>query len=245
MFGWIGSPVKTAARWLGTICLLFLCVPRLSLPAELPNPRIVDFSPQGTVKQVRQVRARFAEPMVPLGDPRGSVAPFDIECPEAGTGRWVASKEWVYDFARDLPAGLRCTFRMRPGLTTLGGTAIESQPEFRFSTGGPAVKAVVPSEGARAIDEEQAFLLRLDAEPTEESIRAHVRVGVAGMADSLEVRVLTGEAREQILKAQYSDEAKDPIVIVQAIRPFPNEARVRLVWGKGVASQRGVPTERD
>lgn len=245
MFGWIGSPVKTAARWLGTICLLFLCLPRLSLPAELPNPRFVDFSPRGTVKQVRQVRARFAEPMVPLGDPRGSVTPFEIECPEAGTGRWVSSGEWVYDFARDLPAGLRCTFRMRHGLTTLGGRAIESQPEFSFSTGGPAVKAVVPSEGARTIDEEQAFLLRLDAEPTEESIRAHVRVDVAGMADSLEVRVITGEARAQILKTQYSDEAKDPMVIVQAIRPFPNEARVRLVWGKGVASQRGVPTEHD
>ena len=35
---------------------------------EASNPNIIDFTPQGTVKAVRQVSARFSEPMVSLGD---------------------------------------------------------------------------------------------------------------------------------------------------------------------------------
>jgi len=74
--------------------------------------------------------------MVPLGDPRKVAEPFEIACPEPGTGRWVDSRNWVYDFARDLPAGVRCTFRIKPGLTTLAETLIVGQQEFAFSTGG-------------------------------------------------------------------------------------------------------------
>jgi alpha-2-macroglobulin len=238
-----GPRVATAVL-AATVCLL-LCSPAPALAVSPPAPRIVSFSPQGSVKQVRQVRARFSEPMVPLGDPRPAVAPFEIACPEAGTGRWIASGEWAYDFDRDLPAGLRCTFRLRPGLATLAGIPVEGQPEFTFSTGGPAVKAVIPQAGASGIDEEQAFLLRLDAEPTEASIRDHVRLKVASLPESLAVRVVTGEARQQILKAEYFEEGDEPIVVLQAVRPFPNEARVTLIWGKGVASKSGVATERD
>ena len=38
-------------------------------PAQDPAPSVIAFSPSGTVKQVRQVTARFSVPMVPLGDP--------------------------------------------------------------------------------------------------------------------------------------------------------------------------------
>jgi hypothetical protein len=37
------------------------------------------FSPQGTVKRVRQAQAHFSVPMVPLGDPR-LTDPFDVAC---------------------------------------------------------------------------------------------------------------------------------------------------------------------
>src|SRR5258706_11109408 len=67
------------------------------------------FSPQGEVKGVRQVAVRFSEPMVAFGDPR-LPEPFGIECPAPGTARWADQKNWVYDFARDLPAGVRCSF---------------------------------------------------------------------------------------------------------------------------------------
>ena len=39
--------------------------------------KVESFSPQGQIKDVRQVVARFSQPMVSFGDPR-SEAPFDI-----------------------------------------------------------------------------------------------------------------------------------------------------------------------
>jgi len=78
---------------------------------------VVRASPSGTVKRVRQFTARFPEAMVPFGDPR-ELAPFDIDCPARGRGRWVDDRHWAYDFAADLPAGVRCTFSLKDGLRT-------------------------------------------------------------------------------------------------------------------------------
>src|SRR4029434_3951019 len=77
------------------------------------------FSPQGVVKSIRQVQVRFSEAVVPLGDPREVVTAFDVSCPEKGTGRWADGRNWVYDFDKDLPAGIRCEFKIKEGLKTL------------------------------------------------------------------------------------------------------------------------------
>ncbi len=90
------ASASCALRWLVSIVLL--------APASLHAQPVEFFSPQGEVKGVRQVTARFAKPMVPFGDPR-EVDPFAIDCPEKGTGRWADTKNWVFDFARDVPGG--------------------------------------------------------------------------------------------------------------------------------------------
>ena len=112
-------------RWvtsgiLATLCILMTAVSDIRAAAPSPEPRVIQFTPQGTVKNVRQVTVRFSEPMVPLGDPR-LADPFEIACPEAGTARWADSSNWVFDFGRDLPAGIHCTFRIVPGLRSLTG----------------------------------------------------------------------------------------------------------------------------
>ncbi|HYT48534.1 MAG TPA: hypothetical protein VEL04_08940, partial [Burkholderiales bacterium] len=66
------------------------------------------FTPQGEAKGVRQVAARFTEPMVAFGDPR-LPDPFDVRCEGdaahlKGRGRWADARNWVYDFEQDLPA---------------------------------------------------------------------------------------------------------------------------------------------
>src|SRR5215475_596139 len=116
-----GPRLTPAMRPSGRLAALLLLA--LLAPAAASAVEVVRFSPQGTVKRVRQVSARFSDPMVPLGDPRAA-DPFDVACPEPGAGRWVDSRDWVYDFARDLPAGVRCVFRLRAGLTTLAGMAV-------------------------------------------------------------------------------------------------------------------------
>jgi hypothetical protein len=169
----------TALAALGLILWLAAGAPA---PARAqPGPRVVDFSPQGTVKQVRQARARFSDPMAALGDPRPADDVFEIACPEAGTPRWVDSREWVHDFGRDLPAGVRCTFRLRPGVTALDGRPVTADREFAFSTGGPAIRRAMPFEGSRWIDEAQAFVLFLDAAVTERSVLDHVHFAVDGV----------------------------------------------------------------
>ena len=82
------------------VCLLAVSQVAVSAPAPVEI-----FSPQGEVKKVRQVMARFSEQMVPFGDPR-ELSPFEIKCPENGQARWADGRNWVYDFERDLPAGV-------------------------------------------------------------------------------------------------------------------------------------------
>jgi uncharacterized protein YfaS (alpha-2-macroglobulin family) len=223
--------------------LLLLC--GALLPAAALATEVARFTPQGTVKRVRQVTARFSTPMVPLGDPRGGAAdPFEIECPEAGSGRWVDSRNWVYDFARDLPAGIRCRFRLRPALRTLSGEAVTGRQEFAFSTGGPAIVSSQPREGATAIHEDQAFILVLDAEATDASALAHVGFAVEGLPQRVGFRVVTGPEREALLRARFATPPPH-VLVVQARQRFPNDAKVSLVWGKGVATPTGVATEQD
>ena len=92
------------------------------------------------VKKITQVTARFSETMVAFGDPRQPV-PFDIQCSEKGTGRWVDQKNWAFDFEKELPAGVRCEFGVRPGLKSIAGKEMGGERSFSFSTGGPEYPA--------------------------------------------------------------------------------------------------------
>ncbi len=51
-----------------------------------------------------------------------------------------------------------------------------------------------------------------------------------------------GNEQEKFLKLR--DSANSPIVVLKCQRPFPNEAAVKLVWGKGVESLSGIPTSQ-
>lgn len=218
---------------------------RAGAAAEAGNAHVVQFAPQGVVKHIRQVTARFSEPMVPLGDPRSVANPFAIDCSEKGTARWVDSRTWAYDFNRDLPAAVRCRFRVRPGLTTLSQQPIGGTQSFAFSTGGPSITSSTPTEGSRDIEEEQAFVLVLDGEATEASILDNVRFSIEGMPQPVGIRVVTGDDRAAILETFWRGALSGPIVVLQARQRFPNGAKVRLIWGKGVTAHNGVTGTQD
>ncbi len=213
-------------------------------------PHVKTFTPQGTVKNVRQVRASFSEQMVPFGEPRSLLNPFEIDCPGKGSGRWADGANWLYDFEKDLPAGVQCRFALKPGLQTLSGREISGPPAFSFSTGGPAVKSSVPAQGAENIDEEQIFILTLDAEPSRETVLENVFFSIEGLSDRVGIKLIEGRERQAILNARkrrhmHGEERESPLLLLQSKLKFPNEARVNLVWGKGVASQTGVPADED
>lgn len=200
--------------------------------------RVTIFSPQGTVKRVRQVRARFSEPMVAFGDLR-TAAPFDITCAEHGTARWVDDRNWAYDFDRDLPAGIRCEFRLRESLKTLSGRDVTGQRRFAFSTGGPAIIRSHPYEGSVRIEEGQIFVLELDCDATESSVLSNAWFSVSGLSDRVGIRIVSGQQREEILKAvcRYRDELPPHVILIQSKQNFPTATKVSLVWGKGVVAQ--------
>src|SRR5204862_5297053 len=127
----------------------------------------------------------------------------------------------------DLPAGVRCSFRLRAGLTTLDGRALTGATTFAFSTGGPAIRASQPAEGNENIDEDQAFVLELDAPAAPASIERHAGFKVDGLSDTIGLRILTGAPRETILKARYGQRPRpDGVLVVQARQRFPTKARV-------------------
>jgi uncharacterized protein YfaS (alpha-2-macroglobulin family) len=238
--------VRSRASGLAVVLLLVtLC--GVPVRAAAADATVGGFSPQGTVKDVRQAAARFSEPMVAFGDPRGAPDPFVVQCPEPGTGRWVDPRQWVYDFTRDLPGGLRCTFQLRPGLQTLDGRPVTAPAAFTFTTGGPSIRDSTPRAGSEWIEEEQAFLLVLDAAPTPESLERHVGFNVEGLPQRVGARVLTGRIRDAVIRTRYSRSSlPGPLVMVlQPRQRLPNGARVSLVWGKDVASAGGVASAQD
>jgi uncharacterized protein YfaS (alpha-2-macroglobulin family) len=207
------------------------------------NAFIEVFSPQGTVKQIRQVSVRFSEQIMPFGDPR-LVEPFEIRCPEKGKGRWADDKEWVYDFDNNLPAGVICEFTVKHDLNTLSGKPITGQQQFSFSTGGPSIVESIPKDGSDQIDEDQIFILRLDAEAAEESVVDNVSCAIEGINERVGVNIIKGEEREKIAK-QYKNLMDPAGILVQCKQDFPAKAMVKIIWGKGVSSPSGVRTTDD
>ncbi|HSL91775.1 MAG TPA: MG2 domain-containing protein, partial [Candidatus Limnocylindrales bacterium] len=234
-----------------------------AIPGEEPSVEM--FSPEGPVKRVRQVAVRFSEQMVSFGDPRVT-DPFDIDCSEKGKGRWADGRNWVYDFDEDLPAGLVCTFTLKPSLAALSGRPVGGQSSFTFSTGGPAILHSIPGEGTTWIAEDQAFVLLLDAEAVEASILDNVSFSVSGVAEAVGVSIVKGKDRKAILESgparvlvtlidkgrrtvstlefrRKKEVTDDPrVVVLKARRVFPPNADVRLVWGPGVRAKTGVAT---
>jgi hypothetical protein len=116
------------------LCILALGMTRSTSRAgeAFLGPHVTQFTPQGTVKHVRQVSVRFSEPMVSLGAPHSFVDPFEINCGIDGAGQWIDSRTWVYDFARDLPGGLGCRFKLRPGISPPGKQAAKRSDNLQL-----------------------------------------------------------------------------------------------------------------
>lgn len=227
------------------------------------SARVDAFNPTGETKDVRQVVARFSEPMVDFGDPRAE-APFDVDCPAKGRGRWSDARVWLYDFEADLPAGLICKFTLKPNVKSTGGAAVASAT-FTFSTGGPAIRTSWPNEGDEAIDEEQVFLLALDAPADPASVRKGAYCSVDGIGERLPLEILEGDARKKIVAEQRNRAynvfevltkrgqrgligVKDKrgadalLLVVRCARPLPPGARVDLVWEAGIQTTTGIAT---
>ncbi|MBT5413618.1 MAG: hypothetical protein HOK81_03355, partial [Rhodospirillaceae bacterium] len=253
-----------AAWFLVTVGVLLILA---AAPARAEAARVEVFSPQGTVKDPRQVAVRFSAPMVALGDPR-LADPFTVDCLVSGRGRWADTRNWVYDFDHDLPGGMRCGFALSAGLATAGGEPVLGQQSFSFDTGGPSIRDYLPSS-YQSIEEDQIFLLALDAPASPASIAANAHCAVEGLSELIAVDVLEGADRDALLgrsdeiggfeglivragrnlpksdQATPNAQAIERIVALRCQRTLPPESQVHLVWGAGVETLDGIATGQD
>ncbi len=224
------------------------------------GPRVEVFSPQGTVKSVRQVAVRFSSPMTSLGDPR-QTNPFDIDCAAPGQGRWADDRNWVYDFKSDLAGGVQCTFMLKADAKALNGVRVSAKSSYSFNTGGPNIRQTTPYEGSRRIDENQVFFLGLDAPADPKSVSANTYCAVEGIEERIPVVVLSGEEREKafvdlrtlgyrynsLLREGDGDNLarEDTVTALKCQRTLPPQTKTTLVWGAGIAAPSGLATTQD
>ena len=214
----------------------------LLLAAGLASPSsqaatITAVSPQGEVAQVRQVVVKFNEAVVPLGDLR-QPDPATLSCQGGaapGTARWINDRTWAFDLREPLPPGMRCLLKAKPEWKPLGG-ALTGTTEFRFGTGGPAVVQTQPYSGAM-VEEDQAFILVLNGPVVEADVPKAAWCEVENLGEKLPVKLVTGAPRDALLKARRLDKQADRVVVVGCGRPLANEAKLRVVWGKGIAAR--------
>ena len=193
-------------------------------------------TPRGEVAQVRQVTLRFSDAVVRLGDPR-LPDPARVACEGtsvAGSGRWSTDRVWLYDFEAPLPPGVRCSVTVRPEWQPLNG-ALSGATRFDFRTGGPAVITAQPWSGS-AIEEDQHFLLRLSGAATAASVAANAWCEIEGIGERVPLRLVGGAERDAVLKARRLQKESDRTLLLACQRPLPHDARVRLVWGRGIAA---------
>ncbi|HEX4329931.1 MAG TPA: MG2 domain-containing protein [Burkholderiales bacterium] len=195
---------------------------------------IQTFSPQGEIRTVRQVAARFSESMVKFGD-KDVPHPFLITCAEPGRGRWIDDRNWVYDFERDLPPGTHCSFKLKPEAKPLAGGNLTGKGEFVFSTGGPAVLSTQPYLESSSIDEDQAFLLHLNGPAYLPSVSEKAYCVAEGVGERIGVDLIEGAPRAALLKAlRREKEDNDRLVILKCRQRLPSGAHVTVVWAKGI-----------
>ena len=244
------------------------CVAGFSVQATAGE--IVSVTPTGAVKQVQQVTARFSTDMVPMGDPRSQKDPFNVTCtgkdektkvevPKASS-RWIDAKNWSYDFAKPLAAGIRCT--LRPvGLTDLDRKPVSGADLYSFSTGGPAILLMLPRYGD--IEPEQFFVVQTDGPMDIESVKNGAYFESAKIMSRIGVRVIEGVEREKVLRAAVNTSyqfrnlkamlaAKKPfaqirefdsLLVLAGKNRFAESSSVALHWSKAIKSTSGIAVE--
>ncbi len=210
---------------------------------------VVRVVPQGEVAQVRQLVIGFDAPAVRLGDAQAS-APVTLQCNDtqatAGQGRWNNEREWVFQFNRPLPPGVRCTVQRNPAFRTPDGSAPAGAASWQFATGGPFVQSVRPGDWER-IDEEQFFVLQLNGAATPASVLSNTHCAVEGLGEKVPVLAVDGAAREGLLQSYglEREAAREPerFPTLRCARRLPPSAKLTLVVGPGLATASGLASK--
>ncbi|TGK13359.1 peptidase inhibitor [Leptospira stimsonii] len=221
-------------RFLSKIYFLLFFLFAVNLGAQVR----IEFTPTGEVKKPSQIRARFSESMIPLGNPKFSLNPFEIRCPVKGSERWVDDKNWVLEFPSPLPGGVECVFETKKIKSIAGNSPTEGE-KFSFHTGGPEIDSSSPYEGG-IVDEDQIFILDLDSEVDLSSASDHLYFVTEGIRDKIGFSRITGSLEKELLKANYREGKEERTILIKADQKFPSGKNIQLVLEQGLKSKSGV-----
>ena len=205
--------------------------------------KIESVSPRGETSEVRQFLVRFDKDAVPAGNPQAQ-APFRIQCEGPAQavipphdGGWRNPRTWAADFENALPAGVRCTATSTPGFRAPDGDTL-ADTRVAFATGAPYARDVYPGGGE--ISEDQVFILRFNGAVDAAQVQAAAQCRVEGMGEAVPLRLVSGDARTQILASRwFADDAKkqpDNFVLLACNRKLPPDASVSLTLGRFAGS---------
>lgn len=222
---------------------LIFCIFNNSLIAE-KFTTIESFSPEGEVREIKQVVVQFSEPMVPFGSPGVKNELFDINCPVQGKSRWLDEKTYVYEFEKNLEAATKCVFTLKDSARTLAGKSFLGKKTFEMNTGGPSIVQTEPYEGS-FIEESQYFYLQLAAEVNLKSLLENLYFTIDGEREKIYAEKVTGKEEEGIFSTLFRGKVPKNSLIIKPRLTFPPGKKISLVYGKGILSASGIPTSRD
>ncbi|BFG73640.1 MG2 domain-containing protein [Paraburkholderia terrae] len=238
----LSGTIKRQAIWAAAAAAMLGLL--ISVTWRADAARITQVTPQGKVAQVRQVVVKFDESMVAFGAP-DLPAPARIKCNDAsasaGQPRWIDDKTWAWDFTADLPPGVACSVDLNDGLKSSAGQALTGPRHYAFETGGPFVQNVQPYGGE--IEEDQAFVLRLNGPATDASVQQHVWCESSGLGNRIPVKNVDAATRTELLKRFRLQKEAARVLTLQCQQTLPSGAKAQLVYGKGVASPSGIAND--
>lgn len=211
----------------------------LALPAQAAW--VERFAPQGSIDRQTRATATFSADMVALGQPLAA-APFRVDCGAVrGSGRWADARTWTWQLERSLQPGERCVFTLKPQLKDRQGETVHGRSDYRFYPPGPWPRELQPAPGS-AIEEDQAFVLTPAGPIDANSAAEHVWCEAEGVGHRIPTRPVAPEERTAVLKSLYLPERDE--LVLQCAERLPPGAKMKLVWGKGVAAPNGARSQR-
>ena len=233
------NKIGKAGRWAAATAAALVLMAAAGWRAEAA--RVTRVTPQGKVAQVRQVVVKFDEAMVAFGSP-DLPAPARVKCNDAtasaGHARWIDEKTWAWDFNADLPPGVSCTVDLNDGLKSPAGNVPKGPRHFTFETGGPFVKSIEPMGGQ--IEEDQAFVLRLNGPANADSVQRNVWCESSGLGNRIPIKHVDAATRTALLKQFRLQKEAAQVLTLQCQQALPSGTKAQLVYGKGVASPSGL-----
>lgn len=183
--------------------------------------------------------------MIGLGDSREESKVFESKCSNLGTSRWLDSRNWVFEFKEALDGGNECKFTISSSLRSLSGGKLTGNGEFYFSTGGVNISYSSPWNGAR-IEEDPVFLLNLDGDVDLKSVEREAYFLSENLTGRIDVKILSGSLKQDILKAAYWQNLNPERIIAIAPRTnFPSDSNIQLVWSKDISSKMGIKNDKN